>query len=149
MGDKRLRNHGRNFRMVSIVTMENYYDSGWHMGNSSWAQCSDHSSSSFAVPIQILPHHVTDSASLQFGEFHSWPLPIEGAAEERAISASKSHSQAEKRRRDRINAQLATLRKLIPKSDKVNQFLLHESLFQFSWVTYIHSSIIQEDIRLT
>jgi len=105
--------------MVSIVSMENYYDSGWHMGTS-WAQCSDHSSS-FAVPTQILPH-VTDSASLQFGEFHSWPLPIEGVAEERAMSASKSHSQAEKRRRDRINAQLATLRKLIPKSDKVNQF---------------------------
>ncbi|TKY47562.1 Transcription factor bHLH51 [Spatholobus suberectus] len=121
MGDKRLRNHGRNFRMVSIVTMENYYDSGWHMGTS-WAQCSDHSSS-FAVPTQILPH-VSDSASLQFGEFHSWPLPIEGAAEERAISASKSHSQAEKRRRDRINTQLATLRKLIPKSDKMDKAAL-------------------------
>ncbi|KAG4975249.1 hypothetical protein JHK87_032070 [Glycine soja] len=126
MGDKRLRNHGRNFRMVSIVTMENYYDSGWHMGTSNWAQCSDHSSSSsFAVPTQqILPHHVTDAASLQFGEFHSWSLPIEGAAEERAISASKSHRQAEKRRRDRINAQLATLRKLIPKSDKMDKAAL-------------------------
>ncbi|XP_020228279.1 transcription factor bHLH51 [Cajanus cajan] len=121
MGDKRLRNHGRNFRMVSIVTMENYYDSGWHMGTS-WPQCSDHSSS-FAIPAQILPH-VSDSASLQFGEFHSWPLPLEGVAEERAISASKSHSQAEKRRRDRINAQLATLRKLIPKSDKMDKAAL-------------------------
>ncbi|QCD98609.1 transcription factor bHLH51-like [Vigna unguiculata] len=127
MGDKRLRNHGRNFRMVSIVTMENYYDSGWHMGTT-WAQCSDHSSS-FAVPTQILPH-VTDSASLQFGEFHSWPLPIEGAAEDRAMSASKSHSQAEKRRRDRINAQLATLRKLIPKSDKMDKAALLGSVIE-------------------
>ncbi|XLT09097.1 hypothetical protein HN51_054890 [Arachis hypogaea] len=39
-------------------------------------------------------------------------------AGDRAVSASKSHSQAEKRRRDRINAQLTSLRKLIPKSDK-------------------------------
>ncbi|KAL2333425.1 hypothetical protein Fmac_014638 [Flemingia macrophylla] len=120
MGDKRLRNHGRNFRMVPIVTMENYYDSGWHMGNN-WPQCSDHSSS-FAVPTQILPH-VSDSSYLH-SEFHSWPLQIEGVAEERAISASKSHSQAEKRRRDRINAQLATLRKLIPKSDKMDKAAL-------------------------
>lgn len=35
-------------------------------------------------------------------------------------SASKNHSEAEKRRRDRINAHLATLRKLVSNSDKVN-----------------------------
>lgn len=40
------------------------------------------------------------------------------------MAASKSHSQAEKRRRDRINAQLATLRKLIPKSDKMDKAAL-------------------------
>lgn len=85
--------------------MENYYHSG----------CHSYAHSPFPVP----PHV---SASLQFSEFHSWSEPIEGASEERRISASKSHSQAEKRRRDRINAQLATLRKLIPKSDKVNKF---------------------------
>ena len=61
--------------------------------------------------------HATTASSLQFGELPSWPAPI--GAEVRAASASKSHSQAEKRRRDRINAQLATLRKLIPMSDKV------------------------------
>ncbi|KAJ1382048.1 Myc-type, basic helix-loop-helix [Sesbania bispinosa] len=119
MGDKKLRKHGRNFRMVSIVmTMENYYDSSWHLGTT-WAQCSDHSP--FQVPTQILPQVSASSASLQFGEFHSWPVPIEG---DRAASASKSHSQAEKRRRDRINAQLATLRKLIPKSDKMDKAAL-------------------------
>ncbi|KAL5576685.1 hypothetical protein UlMin_018384 [Ulmus minor] len=47
-------------------------------------------------------------------------IPIEGFAEDKAIAASKSHSQGEKRRRDRINAQLATLRKLIPKYDKMD-----------------------------
>ena len=34
-------------------------------------------------------------------------------------SASKNHSEAEKRRRDRINAHLATLRKLVSISEKV------------------------------
>ena len=52
----------------------------------------------------------------------SWSMPFGGNKEDG--SASKRHSQAEKRRRDRINAQLATLRKLIPKSDKVNYLSL-------------------------
>ncbi|KAL4390675.1 hypothetical protein AHAS_Ahas03G0168800 [Arachis hypogaea] len=59
-------------------------------------------------------------ASFQFQ--YPWPLAFEGFPEDRAASASKSHSQAEKRRRDRINAQFATLRKLIPKSDKIILF---------------------------
>ncbi|KAK4480695.1 hypothetical protein RD792_013777 [Penstemon davidsonii] len=51
--------------------------------------------------------------------------PCEGAASERtAGSASRSHSEAEKRRRDRINAQLSTLRKLIPKSEKLDKAAL-------------------------
>ncbi|XLR47979.1 hypothetical protein HN51_032207 [Arachis hypogaea] len=74
----------------------------------------------FLDPSQTLPH-VSNCNSLhhQFGdEFHSWLAPVETVAGDRAASASKSHSQAEKRRRDRINAQLTSLRKLIPKSDK-------------------------------
>ncbi|PIN03959.1 hypothetical protein CDL12_23508 [Handroanthus impetiginosus] len=50
--------------------------------------------------------------------------PFEGAAEDRTASGSRSHSEAEKRRRDRINAQLATLRKLIPKSEKMDKAAL-------------------------
>lgn len=62
----------------------------------------------------------SSSTEFRFDGFPSFSAPAEGIiAEDRAASASKSHSQAEKRRRDRINAQLATLRKLIPKSDKV------------------------------
>ena len=111
--------------MISIVDMGNYYYSGWPL-DTNWAQCNsapNSNQSPFSVPTQILPH-ASDSAfaSLQLGQFPSLPVPIEGVAEDRAASASKSHSQAEKRRRDRINAQLATLRKLIPKSDKVNEF---------------------------
>ncbi|XP_030540494.1 transcription factor bHLH51 [Rhodamnia argentea] len=67
-----------------------------------------------------------------------WLIPIGGRVEvdDRATSASasasasvsKSHSQAEKRRRDRINAQLATLRKLIPKSEKMDKAALLASV---------------------
>ncbi|XP_074368474.1 transcription factor bHLH51-like [Apium graveolens] len=51
------------------------------------------------------------------------PTSFQGLEQDRS-AASKSHSQAEKRRRDRINAQLATLRKLIPKSDKMDKAAL-------------------------
>uniref|UniRef100_A0A7C8ZDR8 BHLH domain-containing protein n=1 Tax=Opuntia streptacantha TaxID=393608 RepID=A0A7C8ZDR8_OPUST len=47
-----------------------------------------------------------------------------------ASSASNSHRQAEKRRRDRINAQLARLRKLIPKSDKMDKAALLERVVE-------------------
>ncbi|RYR46431.1 hypothetical protein Ahy_A07g032169 [Arachis hypogaea] len=71
----------------------------------------------------IVPHAYDSAfASLQFQ--YLWPLVFEGFPEDRPASASKSHSQAEKRRRDRINAQLATLRKLIPKSDKMDKAAL-------------------------
>ncbi|XP_025680435.1 transcription factor bHLH51 [Arachis hypogaea] len=86
----------------------------------------------FLDPSQTLPH-VSDCNSLhrQFGgEFHSWPAPVEVVAGDRAASASKSHSQAEKRRRDRINAQLTSLRKLIPKSDKMDKAALLGSVIE-------------------
>lgn len=77
--------------------------------------------------------HVNSSASTSNSNsnsidhhFHELPYSwsninpmTQDVAEDRATAVSKSHSQAEKRRRDRINAQLATLRKLIPKSEKV------------------------------
>ncbi|XP_062092468.1 transcription factor bHLH51 [Humulus lupulus] len=85
---------------------------------------------SFLVPYWHLPphdhHHVSTSASPAF-QFCGFPssFPNDGfGPEDKAAAASKSHSQAEKRRRDRINAQLATLRKLIPKSDKMDKAAL-------------------------
>ncbi|KAI6670160.1 hypothetical protein NL676_005045 [Syzygium grande] len=64
-----------------------------------------------------------------------WFIPIDGGVvDDRGTSASasasvsKSHSQAEKRRRDRINAQLATLRKLIPRSEKMDKAALLASV---------------------
>lgn len=64
------------------------------------------------------------------------PQGVEEEDRVAAISASNSHShshshrQAEKRRRDRINAQLAKLRKLIPKSDKLDKAALLERVVE-------------------
>ncbi|MBA0666152.1 hypothetical protein Goklo_002600 [Gossypium klotzschianum] len=82
--------------------MENYYQS------SSWTDFSDKVSndSSFIVP---------------------WTIPVEEIAEDTATTVYTSHSQAEKRRRDRINAQLSALRELVPMSHKMDQAALLKS----------------------
>ncbi|XP_050160255.1 transcription factor bHLH51-like [Malus sylvestris] len=121
---------------------QNYYYAGtgvpsWsHQFNSAAAAAavSNESSSSFLVPWPpppppppLPPPHVSSSNQFQFCGLppSSWSsTAADGFEEDRAASASRSHSQAEKRRRDRINAQLATLRKLIPKSDKMDKAAL-------------------------
>ena len=45
-----------------------------------------------------------------------------GAREEKAATALRSHSEAERRRRERINAHLATLRSMVPCTGKVSAF---------------------------
>ena len=110
--------------------MENCLFSGWPQEEADCSQCDT------AAPVLpwLPPPHA--SASFQFHGFPSWSVPVErisgedDRSEERTATASKSHSQAEKRRRDRINAQLATLRKLIPKSEKVLLHLLLLLLLQ-------------------
>ncbi|XVF24156.1 hypothetical protein REPUB_Repub13aG0102900 [Reevesia pubescens] len=97
--------------------MENCYHSSWPEAEN-WVD-----ESSFVVPWPIEPHF-SASSSVQSQGFPPWEVPIEGVAEDRSTTVSKSHSQAEKRRRDRINAQLAALRKLIPKSDKMDKAAL-------------------------
>lgn len=102
--------------------MENcYYSSGCPEGEENWAHPALNDESPYLVPWPLPPHVSAASSSTRF-EFHGFPTEggAGGLAEDHGgATASKSHSQAEKRRRDRINAQLATLRKLIPKSDKV------------------------------
>ncbi|MBA0814525.1 hypothetical protein Gohar_020351, partial [Gossypium harknessii] len=82
--------------------MENYCQS------SSWTDFSDKVSndSSFIVP---------------------WTIPVEEIAEDTATTVYTRHSQAEKRRRDRINAQLSALRELIPMSHKMDKAALLKS----------------------
>lgn len=43
-------------------------------------------------------------------------------SDEKAVAALKSHSEAERRRRERINAHLDTLRGLVPCNDKVSVY---------------------------
>ncbi|KAK3229591.1 hypothetical protein Dsin_001472 [Dipteronia sinensis] len=101
--------------------MENYYNSCWPDPTTStttnWP-----TESNFHLPWQLPPPpHEFPS---------SWSIPVEEVAEEKAASISRSHSQAEKRRRDRINSHLATLRKLIPKSEKMDKAALLGSVIE-------------------
>ncbi|GFY94072.1 hypothetical protein Acr_09g0005180 [Actinidia rufa] len=50
--------------------------------------------------------------------------------EEKAAAASKSHSEAERRRRKRINGHLATLRTLLPHTDKTDKASLLAEVVQ-------------------
>ncbi|GAB2211070.1 hypothetical protein Droror1_Dr00016361 [Drosera rotundifolia] len=65
----------------------------------------------------------TSHGSTSWYHPHETPSCAAGNKTE-TLGSSKSHSQAEKRRRDRINAQLANLRMLIPKSDKMDKAAL-------------------------
>ncbi|KAL3630571.1 hypothetical protein CASFOL_023555 [Castilleja foliolosa] len=77
--------------------------------------CSSYRGSGEAAAAAALQYH-----HLYHPAGQPWGPPYEEVAGDRtASSASRSHSEAEKRRRDRINAQLATLKKLIPMSEKV------------------------------
>lgn len=55
------------------------------------------------------------------GELVKAPVRVgkKGVSEAKALAALKSHSEAERRRRERINAHLTTLRGLIPLTERV------------------------------
>ncbi|XP_022744366.1 transcription factor bHLH51-like [Durio zibethinus] len=110
--------------LLLTLAMENSYHSSWPDAEN-WADFSAAPSneSSFIVPWPIEPHF-SASSSVKCHDFPLWAIPTEVVAEDRATTVSKSHRQAEKRRRDRINAQLAALRKLIPMSDKMDKAAL-------------------------
>jgi hypothetical protein len=63
-----------------------------------------------------------------------------GEREEKAATALRSHSEAERRRRERINAHLATLRSMVPCTDKVSPF----SSLVASVLLVLHSRISQK-----
>ncbi|KAL2928582.1 Transcription factor bHLH51 [Bienertia sinuspersici] len=83
--------------------------------------------------------HATESSLPLQEEFHTnyafeFQEPFEGFPESEdgvaAASSSQSHRQAEKRRRDRINAQLTRLRRMIPKSEKMDKAALLERVVE-------------------
>nr|WAK86096.1 transcription factor bHLH50 [Nothapodytes nimmoniana] len=111
--------------------MENWFSSGWpEEESSSWTP----NQSSCIFP--WLSHRQGNSTPYIFHDdssatFSQWPMSFEGIAEDQGgTNSSRSHSQAEKRRRDRINSHLANLRKLIPKSDKMDKAALLGSVIQ-------------------
>ncbi|KAL5576553.1 hypothetical protein UlMin_018252 [Ulmus minor] len=60
------------------------------------------------------------------GELVKAPAGVvkKGVSEAKALAALKNHSEAERRRRERINAHLATLRGLVPSTDKMDKATL-------------------------
>ena len=58
-------------------------------------------------------------------------LDTKGVSAERSAAALKNHSDAERRRRARINAHLGSLRSLVPGGKKVGFFVLYPFLFTF------------------
>ncbi|KAK8353571.1 hypothetical protein V6Z12_A05G167300 [Gossypium hirsutum] len=62
------------------------------------------------------------------GELVKAPVELKkkSVSEEKIIAALKNHSEAERRRRERINAHLDTLRTLLPCRQKEGQFSISE-----------------------
>ncbi|PON73808.1 Basic helix-loop-helix transcription factor [Trema orientale] len=72
----------------------------------------------------VVPHSlVLDSKR---GELVKAPARVgkKGVSEAKALAALKNHSEAERRRRERINAHLATLRSLVPCNEKMDKATL-------------------------
>ncbi|KAK9168089.1 hypothetical protein Syun_000229 [Stephania yunnanensis] len=98
--------------------MGEWIQHGWAQEGQIFLQCCDQSNgSSCVVPWQTHDRYV-------HGFMPFTAKSVEAMAEDRAAAASKSHSQAEKRRRERINSHLSTLRRLIPRSDKMDKAAL-------------------------
>ncbi|PIA32375.1 hypothetical protein AQUCO_04500168v1 [Aquilegia coerulea] len=72
----------------------------------------------------ILPWPPQTSMSSIFPAAHGGYLSSSASVNDRTAASSVSHSQAEKRRRERINGHLSTLRRLLPRADKMDKAAL-------------------------
>lgn len=86
----------------------------------------------FACPRQVSGRVVWTSEAGADGELVDISsVPPTEILNANALSASKSHSEAEKRRRERINKHLATLRDLLPSSTKTDKASLLAEVIEY------------------
>ncbi|CAB4276225.1 unnamed protein product [Prunus armeniaca] len=87
-----------------------------------------HGSSGFGGALRgggsVLPHSLVLDG--EKGELVKAPARVgkKGVSEAKALAALKNHSEAERRRRERINAHLSTLRGLVPCTEKMDKAAL-------------------------
>jgi hypothetical protein len=87
---------------------------------------------SFSSSLDVFKNGYSVSESLvldsEKGELVKAQPPVksgkEGVSEEKAMAALKNHCEAERRRRERINSNLDTLRGLVPSSEKMDKATL-------------------------
>ncbi|KAL5989624.1 hypothetical protein ACLOJK_010517 [Asimina triloba] len=105
---------GENEKVVSLISIENPLSFPQNVGFRTTGRSGLSASSSSLV---------LDS---ERGELVKAPAKLlqKGIAEAKAKAALKSHSEAERRRRERINAHLTTLRTLVPSNDKMDKATL-------------------------
>ncbi|XP_071716997.1 transcription factor bHLH30-like [Rutidosis leptorrhynchoides] len=101
------------------------------------------SSSSHATTTGLLKRLV-DGLQSQVVQPGSDPLRIQTTETTKAIAASKSHSEAEKRRRERINNHLTKLRSLLPNTTKTDKASLLAEVIQHVKELKRQTSIISE-----
>ncbi|XP_028761724.1 transcription factor bHLH30-like [Neltuma alba] len=100
---------------------------GFDWGSGIWGNASEKTSHGFIVNSGIIESGFASSSSLvlddQIGELVEASVKErnKGLSSERSVAALKNHSEAERRRRARINAHLDTLRTVIPGANKMDK----------------------------
>ncbi|XVF40354.1 hypothetical protein PTKIN_Ptkin01aG0106700 [Pterospermum kingtungense] len=107
---------------MAAYSFNNFSSGNCYSGFFDLGSCSG-SSHGGSLSVAVSQSLVLDSEK---GELVKAPLKVEkkSASEEKVIAALKSHSEAERRRRERINAHLDTLRTLLPCREKMDKATL-------------------------
>lgn len=89
--------------------------------------------------LRIISDTVLNGSGVPFGlQGEIGKMSAQEIMEAKALAASKSHSEAERRRRERINNHLAKLRSLLPSTTKVSQFIILFFFLQPNSINIFH-----------
>ncbi|KAL6505706.1 hypothetical protein OROHE_023085 [Orobanche hederae] len=114
---------------------------GWDGGSSSDRQLGLISAESLGQVV------VRPSGSARFGiEAELQRLTAQDIMDAKSLAASKSHSQAERRRRERINNHLSKLRSLLPSTTKTDKASLLAEVIQYVKELKRQTSLLDETI---